>query len=228
MRSEYSKPTQEFPVAQVLIDASRQPVVFTRDGEVFASSRDVAGYFEKEVKHVHEAIRNLIQKDASLVQPNFRPNYIKDLTGESVSHYDMTRDGFALLAMGFTGAKALKWKLKYIEAFNLMEGELRAKPAPILDVRNPKQLAQVAIQLIEVVREKDEVIAQLEPKAKALDRLGSAQGSVCISTAAKILNVRRDFLFTFMSSHRWIFKRTGSHGTGTEIDGAPAALAKAA
>ena len=37
----------------------------------------------------------------------------------------MTRDGFALLAMGFTGKRALHWKLKYIEAFNAMENELR-------------------------------------------------------------------------------------------------------
>ncbi len=35
--------------------------------------------------------------------------------------YLMNRDGFSLLVMGFTGAKALEWKLKYIEAFNAME-----------------------------------------------------------------------------------------------------------
>ena len=38
----------------------------------------------------------------------------------------MNRDGFSLLSMGFTGQKALQWKLKYIKAFNLMEKELNS------------------------------------------------------------------------------------------------------
>jgi len=39
--------------------------------------------------------------------------------------YEMDRDGFSLLVMGFTGEKALQWKIKYIEAFNQMESELK-------------------------------------------------------------------------------------------------------
>ena len=39
--------------------------------------------------------------------------------------YNMNRDGFSLLAMGFTGEKALRWKLDYIKAFNTMEAELK-------------------------------------------------------------------------------------------------------
>ena len=40
--------------------------------------------------------------------------------------YLMNRDGFSLLAMGFTGKEAVEWKLKYIEAFNAMEQQLPA------------------------------------------------------------------------------------------------------
>nr|WP_281803491.1 Rha family transcriptional regulator [Methylocystis echinoides] len=47
----------------------------------------------------------------------------------------MTRDGFTLLAMGFTGEAALRWKLKYIDAFNRMEAELRGSTKPALDRR---------------------------------------------------------------------------------------------
>lgn len=45
--------------------------------------------------------------------------------GRKYKEYLVTRDGFSLLAMGFTGEKALKWKLKYIDAFNAMESELK-------------------------------------------------------------------------------------------------------
>jgi len=56
--------------------------------------------------------------------------YFKDL-GDGIERsypfIEMDRDGFTLLAMGFTGAKALKFKLAYIAAFNAMEVELRAR-----------------------------------------------------------------------------------------------------
>lgn len=104
-------------------------MLFVRDGTVMVDSRTVAVAFEKELKHVHEAIKNMIFKAPRELEPNFRPFKIKDLSGESTSHYEMTRDGFTLLAMGFTGEKALRWKLKYIEAFNRMEAELRAGQA---------------------------------------------------------------------------------------------------
>ena len=41
--------------------------------------------------------------------------------------YYMDRDGFTLLVMGFTGKEALNWKVKYIQAFNQMEEQLKAK-----------------------------------------------------------------------------------------------------
>ena len=49
----------------------------------------------------------------------------KASNGKSNPMYEMNRDGFSLLAMGFTGEKALKWKLQYINAFNAMEDELK-------------------------------------------------------------------------------------------------------
>lgn len=52
-------------------------------------------------------------------------NY-KDEQGKLRKQYIITRDGFTLLAMGFTGSKALKFKLQYIQAFNAMEAKLKA------------------------------------------------------------------------------------------------------
>ena len=49
----------------------------------------------------------------------------KDESGKMNKEYHMTRDGFVLLVMGFTGSEALKWKLKYIEAFNAMGETLK-------------------------------------------------------------------------------------------------------
>lgn len=51
----------------------------------------------------------------------------RDPSGKLNRQYLLTRDGFTLLVMGFTGQKALQWKLKYIQAFNAMEEALKGK-----------------------------------------------------------------------------------------------------
>jgi Rha family phage regulatory protein len=65
--------------------------------------------------------------------------------------YNMTRDGFLLLGMGFRGAKALRWKLQYIEAFNKMEATLRAGSA--FDINDPAALRAALLGYTEQVLE---------------------------------------------------------------------------
>lgn len=90
------------------------------------SSRQVAEKFEKEHRNVLQSIDGI---KSQMVTAEFSALFIetsyKAGTGKSYKEYLMTRDGFSLLAMGFTGEKALKWKLEYIKAFNEMETELK-------------------------------------------------------------------------------------------------------
>lgn len=86
------------------------------------TSLKVAEVFEKDHRHVLESIRNLAaEKSAAKF---FRETSYKN-RGKEYPMYEMDRDGFSLLVMGFTGDKALQWKIKYIEAFNAMETELK-------------------------------------------------------------------------------------------------------
>lgn len=87
-------------------------------------SRDIAEDFGKEHKDVLESIRNLMAEN-SAVKNMFIESSYKTERGRIYPEYLLTRDGFSLLVMGFTGAKALEWKLKYIKAFNEMEKELK-------------------------------------------------------------------------------------------------------
>lgn len=94
---------------------SRQPVVFAEDEEVFTNSRDVAAFFDKRHDNAMQTIANLIASEPKLGLLNFKETpYVEPSTGQTYRSYDMDRDGFTLLAMGFTGGKALKWKLRYI------------------------------------------------------------------------------------------------------------------
>jgi Rha family phage regulatory protein len=115
---------------------------------------NIADVFGKDHGHVLRDIRNL-ECSPSFRDVNFDVFKINDLTGESTSHVEMTRDGFTFLAIGFTGAKAAEWKEEYIAAFNAMEAELavRADRAPIGIDPNIAALASAVAQLVPVIME---------------------------------------------------------------------------
>lgn len=100
-------------------------ILSTQNGEPVASSREVAKRFGKEHKHVLAAIRQILVAENSATI--FFHETAFEYRGQRFPEYLMNRDGFALLAMGFTGKEAVTWKLKYIEAFNQMEKQLAAQ-----------------------------------------------------------------------------------------------------
>jgi Rha family phage regulatory protein len=111
---------------------------FNRDGRIMTTSRDVADYFGKNHHHILRDIDVLVEGGVS----NFGLTPWRNLqNGQTYREYIMDRDGFTILAMGFTGSEALKFKLAYIAEFNRMEAELNARPqAPALDLRDPRAL----------------------------------------------------------------------------------------
>lgn len=200
------------------IDATRNPIVHAKGGEVFANSRDVAAFFEKRHHHVLDTIGNLLKQEPSMGLTNFRDTpYVEPSTGQTYRSYDMDRDGFTLLAMGFTGGKALKWKLRYIEAFNAMEAELRriANSGPTVDLNDPGALRGLLLTYSEKALELEKQVKELLPSQEALQRLSEADGSLCITDAAKALQMRPSDLFNWLRQNGWIYKRVGaSHDLG--------------
>lgn len=98
-------------------------ILSTQNGEPVASSREVAKRFGKEHKDVLRAIKSITAQNCAVTQMFYQSEYTAG-TGKKYPMYLMNRDGFSLLAMGFTGKEAVQWKLKYIEAFNTMEKQL--------------------------------------------------------------------------------------------------------
>ena len=96
------------------------------------SSRDVAKQFEKEHKHVLAQIRELKRLcPYDFNRQNFRPVEYRDAKGQMRSEFLLARDGFYLTAFGFTGAKALMFKLAYMAKFNAMEAALEQVHLPL-------------------------------------------------------------------------------------------------
>jgi Rha family phage regulatory protein len=109
-------------------NALLSPTLSIVSGRPVVSSLDVAEHFSKRHDHVIRAVQTILcNSPESFSAPNFGAADYIDAQGKKRLRYHLTRDGFTLLAMGFTGRKALAWKLRYIEAFNAMEAELAAR-----------------------------------------------------------------------------------------------------
>jgi len=90
------------------------------------TSLDIAETFGKEHKHVLRDIRELECSD-EFRQSNFGLTYYSDMQNKKQPMYYITRDGFTLLVMGYTGEKAMRFKEAYIKQFNAMEKALMGK-----------------------------------------------------------------------------------------------------
>lgn len=114
-----------------MIQGNLQALVTSYNGVLVADSLEVAERFGKSHKNVLQTIDNLVTNlaaefSATNAEPEsyFIPSDYQN-RGKTYKKYLLTRDGFSLLVMGFTGPAALHWKLLYIEAFNKMEQTLR-------------------------------------------------------------------------------------------------------
>ncbi len=140
---------------------NHKEVVITRNnsGELVVSSRQVAEDFGKEHKNVVRAIENLTAEFWAVKNIMIESKF--NHKGNEYTEYLLTRDGFSLLVMGFTGSKALEWKLKYIEAFNKMEEELRNSQKPL----TPIEMMELQFSII---KEHDRRLEEVDEKINAI------------------------------------------------------------
>lgn len=114
------------------IPAFLHPEVTVNNGRAVTTSIAVACFFQKEHKDVLRKISTL-DSSPDFNQRNFALVDYTDAKGENRPAYEMTKDGFVFLVMGFTGKKAAAFKEAYISEFNRLESEL-TKPLPVAPV----------------------------------------------------------------------------------------------
>ncbi|EDO6913741.1 Rha family transcriptional regulator [Campylobacter coli] len=126
-----------------IININNQEVIFeNKDEQVFCTSLDVAKVFDKEHKNILRDIENILNDLREIgdlqcklnFELSFKVRKIQGFKGRErkYPYYNLTRDGFSLLAMGFTGKEALQWKILFINAFNEMERIIKNQYTPKL------------------------------------------------------------------------------------------------
>lgn len=169
-------------------------ILSTQNGEPVVSSRQIAESFGKEHKHVLDAVKNLVAEN-SAAKSMFHPATFEN-RGKQYPMYLMNRDGFSLLAFGFTGKEAFEWKLKYIQAFNAMEKQLMNQKQAVLDGLSPQLRYLINLE------------QQQNQQAKQLAQVNERLDAAC---EALSLNVGVDWEKRCQSVIKGIaFKRGGS------------------
>ncbi|MEO0955703.1 MAG: phage regulatory protein/antirepressor Ant, partial [Pseudomonadota bacterium] len=174
------------------------------DGKPMADSLTVAEVFGKRHDDVMRAVRNM-DCSSEFRDRNFAGSTYRPENGRrDYPLYNMTRDGFTFLVMGFTGAKAAQWKEAYIDAFNKLE-----KRSGKLDLNDPSQLRAALLDYSDRVIALEADLSEAKPKVAALDRIATADKSLCITDAAKHLQMRPKDLFHWLKMNKWIYRRAG-------------------
>lgn len=157
--------------------------ITNKDGKLTVSSREVAERFEKRHDHVVRDVESIIKQGCPQNWGDLfiEAEYQNAQNKQYYKQYELTRDGFSLLAMGFTGAKALEWKLKFIEAFNKMEDEL--KNGRVTQISKASEMRAQA-QLMNAQVRKAKMYAEL---AK-VETLSATYKEVMVAKAADTLN----------------------------------------
>lgn len=129
---------------QMEIEIKLKPRVLLVNGLALTTSLAVAEHFDKRHDHVVHGIRKLIadgQGKELLSKHIFEDNYVDD-KGRTYPSFRLTEQGFSLVAMRFTGDKAFKWQLAYVEAFTAMKAYITDKAASAAAAETAKYLEQ--------------------------------------------------------------------------------------
>lgn len=180
--------------------------------QMITDSRNIADVFNKQHKNVLRDIESL-KRDVLNFEQMFFEGTMPDSYGREQKVYFMNRDGFTLLAMGFTGHDATQWKLKYINAFNELEKAWNT----------PEQIFARALKLADRTIEslKNQNIAlisdneRMRPKEIFADAVATSDTCILIGDLAKLLkqngiNTGAKRMFDWMRNNGYLVKRKGT------------------
>lgn len=139
-------------------------IVFAQNESALTNSLLVAEKFKKNHRDVLESIRNILTsaENSAVLQMFDESQYVNEQNKEQPM-FIMNRDGFTLLAMGFTGKKAMKFKLEYIGAFNAMEKALKEQA-------KPKSREELLVESAQLLLEQSKRIEAVENKIQAMEK----------------------------------------------------------
>lgn len=181
------------------------PMPLTTDGVQTMSSREIAELTGRE----HDNVRRDIKNMALALSLTFEEKVEPSTGGRPSKVYHLSKRESLILVSGYS----VELRARIIDRWEQLEREARAAPIdPMRALNDPAAMRGLLLTYTEKVLALQDEVAELTPKADALDRIATAEGSLCITDAAKTLQTRPKVLFSFLRSHRWIYCRPNGSG----------------
>lgn len=171
------------------------------------SSREIAELTGKQHAHVMRDIREMLtQLYGEGGVSKFGDTHRNEQNGQSYPIFQLPKRETLILVSGYN----LTMRAAIIDRWQELEAQ--SQPVdPMKALNDPATMRGLLLSYSEKVIELEQANAALTPKADALDRIASADGSFCITDAAKALQMRPKDLFAWLQQQHWIYRR---HGTG--------------
>lgn len=182
-------------------------LVFKGEGnQALTNSLLVAEKFGKEHRRVMQDIRELGCSEEFRLHNFVQSSYINSQNKE-MPMIIMTKDGFTLLAMGYTGDMAMKFKEEYIAAFNSMEQTIKTGGFQV--PTSFREALLLAAQQQEKIEEQQKQLAEQAPKVLFANAVETSQKSCLVGELAKILrqngvDIGEKRLFTWMRENGYL------------------------
>lgn len=174
--------------------ADRQPTM---------SSREIAELTGREHDNVRRDIRNL----AEALSLTFEEKAEASTGGRPAKVYLLPKRESLILVSGYN----IVMRAAIIDRWQELEQPAPAVD-PILALNDPTTLRALLLDNVEERMKLAQELAAAAPKLEAFNRIASAEGSLCITDAAKSLQVRPKSLFDFLRAHGWIYQPHGGRG----------------
>ena len=148
-----------------------EDLVIMNNNQAVTTSLVLAEVFDKKHKNVIQTISSKINsaENSAQYKKMFAETTYTDKSGKQNKMYYLNRDGFTFIAMGFTGRKADEFKLKYIDAFNRMEEQIKSES----QFRLPTNFDEMTLMLSNVMQGQEK---KIEEQGKKVDFLMDLSG----------------------------------------------------
>ena len=171
------------------------------------TSREIADLVDARHDSVRRTIERLAEKGVIQLPPLVE---VKNHLGQTVSEYVFSgeqgkRDTYVVVAQlcpEFTARLVDRWQ--ELEAQNQID--------PMVALNDPTAMRGLLLVYAEKQIEMQGKIEEMRPSVQALERIAVSDGSLCVTDAAKNLQVQPKALFNYLREHRWIYSRPGSAG----------------
>lgn len=174
-------------------------LVTIKNKEPVTDSLRISESFDKRHDHLLRDIDSL-KDDVPNFGEMFIESNIPDFYNRTRRIYYMTKDGFTLLAMGFTGKKAMKFKLQYINAFNKMEEQIKTGGFHV-----PSTMSEA----LRLAANQQDQIEQMKPKVLFANAVETSDTSILVGELAKLIsqngvNIGAGRLFEWLRSNGYL------------------------